>query len=115
MSTLMQLETGNNHWKKCQHCEIQVASNVNIYYLRNNPWKTDGKGRSKTILRASFWGKLLGCPVGSEDQWLVNGLFHPLINRVYWGYNPLTNHLLTYITSWDIQVGLFSLLVCSGG
>ena len=25
-----------------------------------------------------------------------------LINGVYWGYNPLTNHLLT---SWDIQVG----------
>ena len=24
------------------------------------------------------------------------------INGVYWGYNPLTNHLLT---SWDIQVG----------
>ena len=23
------------------------------------------------------------------------------INGVYWGYNPLTNHLLT---SWDIQV-----------
>ena len=26
-----------------------------------------------------------------------------LINGVYWGYNPLTNHLLT---SWDIQVGI---------
>ena len=25
-----------------------------------------------------------------------------LINGVYWGYYPLTNHLLT---SWDIQVG----------
>ena len=23
------------------------------------------------------------------DQWLVNGLFHLLINGVYWGYNPL--------------------------
>ena len=30
----------------------------------------------------------------------INGLFHLLINGVYWGYNPLTNHLLT---SWDIQ------------
>ena len=30
---------------------------------------------------------------GSWDQWLVNG--------VYWGYNPLTNLLLT---SWDILV-----------
>ena len=25
------------------------------------------------------------------------------INKVYWGYNPFTNHLLT---SWDIQVGV---------
>ena len=39
---------------------------------------------------------VLGCPVGR-----INGLFHLLINGVYWGYNPLTNHLLT---SWDIQV-----------
>ena len=31
----------------------------------------------------------------------INGLFHLLIKGVYWGYNPLTNHLLT---SWDIQV-----------
>ena len=31
----------------------------------------------------------------------INGLFHLLINGLYWGYNPLTNHLLT---SWDIQV-----------
>ena len=35
------------------------------------------------------------------SKWLVNGLFHLLINGVYWGYNPLTNLLLT---SWDIQV-----------
>ena len=27
------------------------------------------------------------------------------INGIYWGYNPLTNHLLT---SWDIQVGTFT-------
>ena len=31
----------------------------------------------------------------------INGLFHLLINGVYWGHNPLTNLLLT---SWDIQV-----------
>ena len=31
----------------------------------------------------------------------ISGLFHLLINWVYWGYNPLTNLLLT---SWDIQV-----------
>ena len=28
--------------------------------------------------------------------------YNLLINGVYWGYNPLTNHLLT---SWDIQAG----------
>ena len=28
--------------------------------------------------------------------------YNLLIYGVYWGYNPLTNHLLT---SWDIQVG----------
>ena len=27
--------------------------------------------------------------------------YNLLINRVYWGYNPLTNHLLI---CWDIQV-----------
>ena len=27
--------------------------------------------------------------------------YNLLINGIYWGYNPLTNHLLT---SWDIQV-----------
>ena len=31
----------------------------------------------------------------------INGLVHLLINGVYWGYNPPTNHLLT---SRDIQV-----------
>ena len=36
------------------------------------------------------------------SKWLVNGLVHLLINGVYWGYKPLSNHLLT---SWDIQVG----------
>ncbi len=39
------------------------------------------------------------------SKWLVNGLFHLLINGVYWGYTPLTNHLLT---SWDIQVVLYT-------
>ena len=37
---------------------------------------------------------------GSWDQCLLNGLFHLLINGIYWGYYPFTNHLLT---SWDIQ------------
>ena len=31
------------------------------------------------------------------SKWIKN----LLINGVYWGYNPLTNHLLS---SWDIQV-----------
>ena len=30
--------------------------------------------------------------------------YNLLVNGVYWGYNPLTNHLLT---SWDIQEGGF--------
>ena len=32
------------------------------------------------------------------SKWVITYL----LNRIYWGYNPLTNHLLT---SWDIQVG----------
>ena len=31
--------------------------------------------------------------------------YNLLINGVYWGYNPLTNH---FLTSWDIQVVLYS-------
>ena len=45
---------------------------------------------------------MLGCPRKLGSMVRINGLFHLLINGVYWGYNPLTNHLLT---SWDIQVG----------
>ena len=29
------------------------------------------------------------------SKWLVNGLFHLLKDGVYWGYNPLTNHIST--------------------
>ena len=36
-------------------------------------------------------------------NWLVNGLFHLLINGAYWGYNPLIRSPLI-LTSWDIQV-----------
>ena len=32
--------------------------------------------------------------------------YNLLINGVFWGYNPITNHLLT---SWDIQATLFFL------
>ena len=31
--------------------------------------------------------------------------YNLVINRVYWGYNPLTNH---FLTSWDIQVSTVS-------
>ena len=41
------------------------------------------------------------------SKWLVNGCYNLLINGVYSGYNPFTNHLLT---SWDIQVVLIFLL-----
>ena len=45
----------------------------------------------------------------------INGLFHLLINGVYWGYNPLINPLLT---SWDILVcvsgGLYATYHLSG-
>ena len=37
--------------------------------------------------------------------------YNLLINGVYWGYNPLPNHLLT---SWDIQVGDFFCLFLKG-
>ena len=34
-----------------------------------------------------------------SDQWAISPTF---FNGIYWGYNPLTNLLLTF---WDIQVG----------
>ena len=34
------------------------------------------------------------------SKWVIS--YKLLINRVYWGYNPFANHLLT---SWGIQVG----------
>ena len=34
--------------------------------------------------------------------------YNLLINGIYWGYNPLTNLLLT---SWDIQVGMARILL----
>ena len=38
--------------------------------------------------------------------------YNLLINGVYWGYNPLTNHLLT---SWGIQVAVKSIFFGSQG
>ena len=52
-------------------------------------------GKKKSVKRR----QLLGCPVGfvriHGDR--INGLFHLLINGVYWGYNLLTNHLLSKV------------------
>ena len=45
--------------------------------------------------------------LGPSSTWMsqelvrINGLFHLLINGVYWGYNPLINLLLI---SWDIEI-----------
>ena len=44
---------------------------------------------------------ILGCRRKLGSMVRINGLFHLLINGVYWGYHPITNLLLT---SWDIQV-----------
>ena len=41
------------------------------------------------------------------SQEVSKSLVKLVINGVYWGYNPLTNHLLT---SWDIQVVPLELL-----
>ena len=35
------------------------------------------------------------------SKWVIVITYNQLLNGVYWGYDPLTNHLLT---SWDIQV-----------
>ena len=50
-----------------------------------------------------FWGGACTTWMSQEvSKWLVSGFItYILINGVYWGYNPFTNHLLT---SWDIQV-----------
>ena len=45
------------------------------------------------------------------SKWSVSGWFHLRIDGVYWDYNPLTNHLLTF---WDIQVGCCLLLLVAG-
>jgi len=42
-------------------------------------WKIEGEDLRLTVrplveLRRDVDGKLFGCPVGSKDQWLVNGL-----------------------------------------
>ena len=59
--------------------------------------------RKEALKKADRWKNILGCPRRLGSMVRINGLFHLLINRVYWGYNPLTNLLLT---SWDIQVGV---------
>ena len=66
--------------------------------------------RGSTFLHLSFLSSflysisdkypMLGCPRKLVNGWEVG--YNLLVNGVYWGYNPFTNHLLT---SWDIQVG----------
>ena len=76
------------------------------------------EGSTAGSLEASWGTAMLGCP-----RKLVNGLKvgdDLLINGIYWGYNPLSNHLLT---SWDIQVArtglqlsiLLNIWYCSPG
>ena len=57
-------------------------------------------------IAGNTWGNWMDVPLEVRiNGERINGLFHLVINGVYWGYNPLTNHLLT---SWDIQVeGVF--------
>ena len=66
-------------------------------------WRPDA---SNTAEYCYFcWGegsKTLTWMSQEVSRWLVNGLYNLLINEVYWGYNPVTHHLLT---SWDIQEG----------
>ena len=69
----------------------------------HSAWRQDA---SNTAEYCYFcWGegsKTLTWMSQEVSKWLVNGLYNLLINRVYWGYNPITNHLLS---SWDIQEG----------
>ena len=67
----------------------------------------------RIIVRFGLWTLVFCChEIGhlfldvplEVSKWLVNGLFHLLMNEVYWGYNPLTNHLRT---SWHIKFFLF--------
>ena len=52
--------------------------------------------RWSNFSQGSILMDVLGCP-----RKLGSMAYNLLINGVYWGYNPFTNHLLT---SWDIQV-----------
>ena len=98
----------NHHlvvWFVC----IILHTSLEIHMLFVPPRSTtQGRKNPKTFGR--FGNPNLNLQVETLGAWmsqevskcLVNGLFHLLINGVYWGYNPLTNHLLN---SWYIQVG----------
>ena len=65
-------------------------------------------GSVEPIVTVASWrGLVLPWMSHLFSKWLVNGL-QPTYkwDTVYWGYNPLSNLLLT---SWDIQVGNLSL------
>ena len=64
---------------------------------------TDGTPLQEPVVGPSRL-EVYGCPSKLYSKWLGSMGYNLLINRVYWGYNPVTNHLLT---SWDIQdIGL---------
>ena len=56
-------------------------------------WNQLVRPRQKSTEKWGFHDNLLGCPVGfvriNGDR--ISGLFHLLINGIYWGYNPLPN------------------------
>ena len=63
----------------------------------------------KQLPKAPALDKLvLGCPRKLANGWQQG--YNLLLNGIYWGYNPFTNHLLT-ADSWDIQVALTKIRV----
>ena len=97
----MSIWLSGNECQGCNHILTWTFSPSNI-------WPTTlvlCLGSCESKLYNSPAGRLLGCR-GTEvlgSMVRINGLFHLLINGVYWGYNSLTNHLLS---SWYIQVGI---------
>ena len=75
--------------KKCQ------GMSGDFFTVRNNSWKWQEMKNAILGLQSATW----------MSRWKLGsmGYFTLLINGVYWGYNPLPNHLQT---SWDIQVWL---------
>ena len=70
---------------------------ISLSHSSNTRWETAKYfSESQTALPSSKHRN------GPPPTWMSQeGSNHLLINGAYWGYNPVTNHLLT---SWDIQV-----------